>query len=75
MYQHDLPKYDLSEREQRLKTDEDKKKLSHFTVDIFNESIPIKDTIKTYFKLTKWPNTENNIAYKNATCAKVHADR
>ena len=55
----------------RLKREEDKRKLSLFKEEIFDQSIPIRDTIRKYFKLTKWPNTENNIAYKNATCAKV----
>jgi hypothetical protein len=55
----------------RQRKEEDKRKLSRFKAEIFDQSISIRDTVRKYFKLTRWPNTENNIAFKNATCARV----
>ena len=55
----------------RLKTKEDKDTLKQLKSDIFNKSIPIKNTIKKYFKLVNSISTEYNIAYKNDTCSSV----
>ena len=56
----------------RVKSDEDKMKLKQLKEDVFNEGIPLLDTIKKYFKFTKdISQSEKNIAYKNETCANV----
>ena len=39
--------------------------------DLFNEDIPIKDTVRKYFQSTKTVKTETNIAFKNSTCELV----
>ena len=47
-------------------------KLKQLKKDVFNEAIPLLDTIKKYFKFTKdISQSEKNIAYKNETCANV----
>ena len=55
----------------RLNTKEDKHKLKQLKLDIFNKSIPIKNTIKKYFKFVDDITTEYNIAFKNETCSSV----
>ena len=55
----------------RLKKKADKAKLRDFKRDIFDESIPVATTVAKYFKFTARTETENNIAYKNATCKSV----
>ena len=56
----------------RVKSDEDKLKLKQLKEDVFNEDIPLIDTITKYFKFTK-DNAQSNksIAYKNETCANM----
>ena len=39
--------------------------------DLFDEDIPIKDTVRKYFQSTKTVKTETNIAFKNSTCELV----
>ena len=39
--------------------------------DLFDEDIPIKDTIRKYFQSVKSGKTETNIAFKNSTCELV----
>ena len=36
--------------------------------DLFDEDIPIKNTIRKYFKRTKTVKTNTSIAFKNSTC-------
>ena len=56
----------------RVKSDEDKLKLKQLKEDVFNEDIPLIDTITKYFKFTKDISKSNkNIAYLNRTCAGV----
>ena len=56
----------------RVKSDEDKLKLKTLKEDVFNESIPIIDIAKKYFKFTNDISKSNkNIAYLNKTCAGV----
>ena len=39
--------------------------------DLFNEDIPIRDTVRRFFKRTKTVKTDTNIAFKNSTCELV----
>lgn len=55
----------------RLQREEDRRKLKAFKADIFDQSISIRDTVRKYFRLTRDPDTLSNIAFKNATCARV----
>jgi hypothetical protein len=55
----------------RLKTYEDKQTLKNFKADIFNEDIPVTQTIDKYFKLTDKIETEHNVAYTNRMCKYV----
>lgn len=56
----------------RVKSDEDKLKLKQLKEDIFNEEIPLMQTITKYFRFTKDKTRSNkNIAYLNKTCASV----
>ena len=55
----------------RLKSDEDKKTLKQFKLDIFDDNRPIIETLETYFKFTDNIKTINNIAYRNETCNTV----
>ena len=55
----------------RLRTQADKDILRQFKADIFNEDIPVKRTIKKYFKFADAIKTSSNIAYKNSTCESV----
>ena len=52
----------------RLKNIEDKDILRRFKRDIFDESIPILETIRKYFRFSDQVVAEKNIAYKNTTC-------
>ena len=52
----------------RLKTQADKDTLRQFKEDIFNQTIPIRKTIKKHFKFTDEIKTTQNIAYRNSTC-------
>jgi hypothetical protein len=51
----------------RLKSQQDKDILKQFKIDIFNNMIPIEDTITKYFKIVKEGKTNHNIAYRNNT--------
>ena len=62
----------LSENK-RLKTQADKDTLKQFKADIFDESIPVRRTVRKYFKFTDKVQTTSNIAYKNSTCEGVEA--
>ena len=55
----------------RLKSQQDKDILKQFKIDIFNNMIPIEDTITKYFKIVKEGKTNHNIAYRNNTCQAV----
>ena len=55
----------------RLRTQADKDTLKQFKEDIFNESIPIINTVKKYFKFASDIKTTYNIAYRNTTCEDV----
>ena len=56
----------------RVKSDEDKMKLKQLKDDVFNEAIPLMDTITKYFKFTDDMSRSNqDIAYKNKTCCNV----
>jgi hypothetical protein len=61
----------LLKENKRLKTDEDKITLKQFKLDIFDETKPINQTLKKYFKFTDDIKTINNIAYRNETCNTV----
>jgi len=54
-----------------LKTQADKDTLRQFKEDIFNEAVPIRKTIKKYFKFADEIKTTQNIAYRNSTCEGV----
>ena len=41
--------------------------MKQFKNNVFDESIPVIDTISKYFKFTKSTDTEHNIAYKNSS--------
>ena len=45
----------------RLRTAEDKQKLRDFKADIFNESIPIEETVRKYFPVVQGSETDFNI--------------
>ena len=49
----------------------DKHILKQLKADIFNEEIPIRKTVRKYFKLTDEIKTTNSVAYKNSTCESV----
>jgi len=56
----------------RLKSDEDKLILKQIKEDIFNEHIPVMDTLETYFQFTSdVTKSLKNIAYRNGTCKYV----
>ena len=56
----------------RLKTKEDKEKLSNMYADIFENTVKPKELIERYFKYTKVISlNKNNIAYLNNTCREV----
>ena len=56
----------------RLKTKEDKEKLSNIYDDIFENNVKPKELIERYFKYTKViSQNKNNIAYLNDTCREV----
>ena len=55
----------------RLRTQADKDTLKQLKEDIFNESIPIINTVKKYFKFASDIKTTYNIAYRNTTCEDV----
>ena len=55
----------------RLTNDDDKNKMVQIFEDIFNENIPVRNTILKYFKFTNKYVTEENIAYTNARCSSV----
>ena len=57
-----------SKENKRLKDNEDKDILRQFKRDIFDESIPILQTITKYFSFSNHVVAEKNIAYKNTTC-------
>ena len=66
-----FPNNILLKENKRLKTEHDKDYLRMLKKDIFNEAIPIKNTLQKYFRSTKLIRTENNIAFKNSTCELV----
>ena len=55
----------------RLKSKKDKETLKRFKRDIFDESIPVSQTIGRYFKTVEDINTKYNLAYRNSTCHTV----
>jgi hypothetical protein len=55
----------------RLLNEEDKQKLISIVEDLFDENIPVIDTITKYFKFTDKIETVDNIAYQNTTCTFV----
>lgn len=56
----------------RLKSDEDKLILKQIKEDIFNENIPVMDTLENYFQFTHdVTKSLKNIAYRNSTCKYV----
>ncbi|MFM7986711.1 MAG: hypothetical protein ACKPKO_46090, partial [Candidatus Fonsibacter sp.] len=61
----------LLKENKRLKSKKDKGTLKRFKQDIFDESIPVSNTIRKYFNTVKDINTEYNLAYKNSTCHTV----
>ena len=61
----------LLKENKRLKSDLDKATLATIKEDLFNEDIPIRDTVRRYFKRTKTVKTDTNIAFKNSTCELV----
>ncbi|MFM7989308.1 MAG: hypothetical protein ACKPKO_59340 [Candidatus Fonsibacter sp.] len=52
----------------------DKETLKALKQDIFDEEIPISNTIRKYFKTVSELNTTYNIAYRNNTCQSVSND-
>ena len=54
-----------------MRTVEDKQKLRDFKADIFNESIPIEETVRKYFPVVQGSETDFNIAYYNVTCERI----
>ena len=66
-----FPNNVLLKENKRLKNDSDKTWLKMIKQDLFNEDIPIKDTVRKYFQSTKTMKTETNIAFKNSTCELV----
>ena len=55
----------------RLKNKKDKETLKRFNQDIFDDSIPVSQTIGRYFKTVKDTYTKYNLAYNNSTCQMV----
>ena len=55
----------------RLKSKKDKETLKRFKRDIFDESIPVSQTIGKYLRTVKDINTKYNLAYTNFTCHTV----
>jgi hypothetical protein len=66
-----FPNSIMLKENKRLRTQADKDTLRQFKADIFDESVPVGDTIKKYFKFVSEIKTTNNIAYKNSTCEKI----
>jgi hypothetical protein len=66
-----FPKYIYLRENKRLKTAEDKQKLKDFKRDIFDESVPIEDTVRKYFPVLRQSETTYNIAYFNDTARYV----
>ena len=54
----------------RLKSDEDKLILKQIKADVFNQDIPIIETINKHFQFSETQSSKN-IAYKNNTCKEV----
>jgi len=54
-----------------LRTQADEDTLKQLKEDIFNESIPIINTVKKYFKFASVIKTTYNIADRNTTCEEV----
>jgi hypothetical protein len=54
----------------RLKSDEDKLILKQIKADVFNQDIPVIETINKYFQFSE-SQSSKNIAYKNNTCKEV----
>ena len=54
----------------RLKSDEDKLILKQIKADVFNQDIPVIETINKYFQFSETQSSKN-IAYKNNTCKEV----
>ncbi|MFM7850634.1 MAG: hypothetical protein ACKO96_01645, partial [Flammeovirgaceae bacterium] len=52
----------------RLKSKKDKDTLKGCKQYIFDDNIPVSQTIDKYFKTVKDINTKYNLAYKNFTC-------
>jgi len=64
--------YNLTLKEnKRLKSKKDRKTLIDFKRDCFDESIPLVEVVKRYFRQTDEITTTNNIAYMNSTCERV----
>ena len=60
------------EENKRLKTDEDNQKLKQIKADIFNDKIPVMNTIKNNCESTgEITKSLKNIAYMNDTCKDV----
>ena len=57
--------------DKRLKSKKDKGTLKRFKQDIFDDNIPVSQTIGEHFKTVKDINTVYNLAYKNSTCQMV----
>ena len=55
----------------RLKDNKFNDTLMAFNRDIFDLSIPVENTMRKYFKLTKERTAMDNIAYRNTTCQKI----
>lgn len=66
-----FPKYIYLKECKRLKTEEDKIKLSSIYDDIFVNKLPKKEIIEKYFPYTEGIDCENNIAYTNETCRTI----
>ena len=59
----------------RLKTQEDKDKLSNVKTDIFVNKLPFKEIIEKYFRYTtSISGSKHNIAYLNDTCKNVASE-
>ena len=56
----------------RLKTQEDKDKLSNVKTDIFVNKLPFKEIVEKYFRYTtSISGSKHNTAYLNDTCKNV----
>ena len=66
-----FPNNVLLKENKRLKSNKDKTTLAMIKRDLFDEDIPINDTLRKYFHSTKLIRTETNIAFKNSTCELV----